>query len=74
MGARRRKVERLRALTRTTADIDACMRRVLDGLERLKREHGVPQAESVRRAIKAYLMERSVSRRAPKAGKRRQRG
>jgi len=38
---------------------------LLAGLERLKREHGTPQAESVRRAIAAYLMDKGVLRPGP---------
>jgi hypothetical protein len=30
-------------------------------LERLKREHGTPQAESIRRAVAAYLTDKRVS-------------
>ena len=33
---------------------------LLAGLETLKVEHGTPQAESIRRAIAAYLAEKGV--------------
>ena len=36
---------------------------LLDGLERLKREHGTPQAESIRRAVAVYLSEKRALRR-----------
>ena len=59
----------------------ACMRRVslfisenlLAGLDRLKAEHGTPQAESIRRAIAAYLNQKGVktpARRAQETAKR----
>jgi hypothetical protein len=33
---------------------------LLNGLERLKHQYGTPQAESIRRAIAAYLAEKGV--------------
>jgi hypothetical protein len=33
----------------------------LDGLEALKEEHGTPVAESIRRAVDAYLTEKGVN-------------
>jgi metal-responsive CopG/Arc/MetJ family transcriptional regulator len=33
---------------------------LLQGLKRLKAEHGTPAAESIRRAITAYLAEKGV--------------
>lgn len=33
---------------------------LLDGLKMLKAEHGTPEAESIRRAIAAYLAEKGV--------------
>jgi metal-responsive CopG/Arc/MetJ family transcriptional regulator len=36
---------------------------LLDGLERLKERYGTPQAESVRRAVAAYLAEKRMLRR-----------
>ena len=52
-----------------------CMRRValfipeelLSGLKVLKAQHGAPEAESIRRAIAAYLTEKGV---ALKGGKK----
>jgi metal-responsive CopG/Arc/MetJ family transcriptional regulator len=35
--------------------------KLLEGLERLKDEHGTPQAESVRRAIAAYLTDKGMT-------------
>jgi hypothetical protein len=63
------------------AYIDAYMRRValfipeelLAGLKALKIEHGTPEAESIRRAIAAYLGEKGVrvaQKRVPGAKKR----
>ena len=54
------------------AYIDAYMRRVavfipeelLAGLKALKAEHGTPEAESIRRAIAAYLAEKGVRAKA----------
>jgi hypothetical protein len=43
---------------------------LLAGLKALKAEHGTPEAESIRRAIAAYLAEKGVKL-APK-GRRRQ--
>ena len=37
------------------------------GLKALKREHGTPEAESIRRAIAAYLTKKGV---APQRGKK----
>ena len=50
------------------AYIDSCMRRIavfipeelLAGLKALKAEHGTPEAESIRRAIAAYLAEKGI--------------
>jgi hypothetical protein len=61
------------------AYIGAYMRRVslffpddlLDGLERLKREHGTPHAESIRRAVTAYLGEKRALRQPPRRESRR---
>ena len=39
---------------------------LLDGLEELKRQHGTPAAESIRRAVTAYLAEKRVLRRPPR--------
>jgi hypothetical protein len=33
---------------------------LLDGLKVLKAQHGTPEAESIRRAIAAYLIEKGV--------------
>ena len=57
------------------AYIGAHMRRVslfisedlLAGLDRLKVEHGTPQAESIRRAIAAYLVQKGGRKPAQKA-------
>jgi metal-responsive CopG/Arc/MetJ family transcriptional regulator len=43
---------------------------LLEGLDRLKTEHGTPHAESIRRAIAAYLVEKDVSATAQKGGKK----
>ena len=56
---------------------DICMRRVavfiseelLAGLKVLKAEHGTPEAESIRRAIAAYLADKGIEA-APKGGGR----
>jgi len=42
---------------------------LLDGLDTLKEAHGTPTAESIRRAIAAYLAEKGVEA-APKGGGR----
>ncbi len=42
-----------------TADLEA-------GLKALKEEHGTPEAESMRRAIAAYLEAKGVKRKKPK--------
>lgn len=42
---------------------------LLAGLETLKAEHGTPQAESIRRAIAAYLTEKGVLKSKPKGGR-----
>jgi hypothetical protein len=39
------------------------------GLKALKAEHGTPEAESIRRAIGAYLAEKGVLRATPKGGR-----
>jgi hypothetical protein len=41
---------------------------LLAGLERLKVKHGTPQAESIRRAIAAYLRQQGASGTAKKNG------
>jgi hypothetical protein len=47
---------------------------LLSGLKALKAEHGTPEAESIRRAIAAYLAEKRVKRLPPpKTRKRRTR-
>ena len=33
---------------------------LLDGLKALKAEHGTPEAESIRRAISAYLAQKGI--------------
>jgi metal-responsive CopG/Arc/MetJ family transcriptional regulator len=38
---------------------------LLAGLKTLKAEHGVPESESIRRAIAAYLAEKGVAVRSP---------
>ena len=43
---------------------------LIAGLERLKAEYGTPQAESIRRAIAAYLSEKGVSKQTQKGGSR----
>jgi hypothetical protein len=43
---------------------------LLAGLDRLKAQHGTPHAESVRRAIAAYLVQKGVSKATQKGGKR----
>ena len=58
------------------AYIDACMRRLaffispeLDaGLKALKAQHGTPEAETIRRALTAYLTEKGVLQATPKGG------
>jgi metal-responsive CopG/Arc/MetJ family transcriptional regulator len=63
------------------AYIGAHMRRVslfvsenlLAGLDRLKAEHGTPQAESIRRAIAAYLDQKGVKTAARQAGTKQKR-
>ncbi len=42
---------------------------LLAGLKALKAEHGTPEAESIRRAIAAYLAEKGVSTSTPKGGR-----
>jgi hypothetical protein len=39
------------------------------GLKALKAEHGTPEAETIRRAIAAYLTEKGVLKAAPKGGR-----
>jgi hypothetical protein len=43
---------------------------LLDGLEQLKVEHGTPQAESIRRALDAYLRQKGVLTDKPKRGRK----
>jgi metal-responsive CopG/Arc/MetJ family transcriptional regulator len=43
---------------------------LLDGLKVLKRKHGTPEAESIRRAITAYLTEKRVKTRGGTKRKR----
>jgi metal-responsive CopG/Arc/MetJ family transcriptional regulator len=38
---------------------------LLAGLKTLKAEHGVPESESIRRAIAAYLAEKGVAVKSP---------
>jgi hypothetical protein len=38
---------------------------LLAGLKALKAEHGTPEAESIRRAIAAYLAEKGIKRSPP---------
>jgi hypothetical protein len=38
---------------------------LLAGLKALKAEHGTPEAETIRRAIAAYLAEKGVATRGP---------
>ena len=60
------------------AYIGICMRRVavfipeelLQGLKALKAEHGTPEAESIRRAISAYLAEKGVKSTTQKVERR----
>ena len=46
--------------------------KLLEGLERLKNQYGTPQAESVRRAIAAYLTDKGMTTKPakPKAARR----
>ena len=41
---------------------------LLAGLKALKAEHGTPEAESIRRAIAAYLAEKGASKSTRKGG------
>jgi metal-responsive CopG/Arc/MetJ family transcriptional regulator len=43
---------------------------LLVGLDRLKAEHGTPCAESIRRAIAAYLVQKGVRKTTQKGGKK----
>jgi hypothetical protein len=38
------------------------------GLKALKAEYGTPEAESIRRAVTAYLIEKGVLKATPKGG------
>jgi metal-responsive CopG/Arc/MetJ family transcriptional regulator len=42
----------------------------LEALDRLKAEHGTPHAESIRRAIAAYLLQKGVNAPVQKGGKK----
>ena len=46
---------------------------LLAGLDRLKVEHGTPQAESIRRAIAAYLDQKGVKAAGRQAGTKQKR-
>jgi hypothetical protein len=39
------------------------------GLKALKAEHGTPEAETIRRALAAYLKEKGVLKAQPKGGR-----
>jgi metal-responsive CopG/Arc/MetJ family transcriptional regulator len=44
---------------------------LLAGLDRLKAQHGTPQAESIRRAIAAYLVQKGVRTQTQKGSEKR---
>ena len=46
---------------------------LLAGLKTLKAEHGVPESESIRRAIAAYLTEKGVAVKSPSKARDRKR-
>lgn len=58
------------AMTRVSFFIDA---ELPAGLCAPKTRDGVPEAESIRRAIAAYLLDRGVSKRTAKGAKRKSR-
>lgn len=43
------------------------------GLKAMKAEHGTPEAETIRRAIAAYLLQKGVMKAAPKGGTKKKR-